>query len=235
MRSLTKTHIHLISIAVTNPVDYEALRRGEIGGDNDIIVVDWRALPNVLAEPIHYWNKTYGEISFVSEPGQFGNNVVVLHPRRQSVGSTFYSGDSLTLGIPPNYTNYLLNFYVGSIISTADVDYILQWNKAVTLEVFDDINSDIAFQLSNRIDYLSTLQSLETLSLNIHLDTYQEINLQLFLEKIPILKLATFFAKDILYSDLSEYTYSQLTLKGWECISKEGYGRPYIQCSKIEN
>lgn len=224
------------SLAVTDPETFEALKQGRIGGEGDIVVVDWDAHPNVISLPVEFAHIPFNQISFVGKPTEFGSNTITLFPQRRQAGATFSSEENATHGIPPNYAEYLLTFYKGSIVFTDDLDYILQWKEATRLEIYDEVDNDVAFQFSQRVNDLSALVHLEKLVLNIHRDTYELLNLSAFLEKLSALIEARFYAKNLSFVEVFDYTKSHLTgVSFWECKAHDGYGRPFIHCVGSKN
>lgn len=222
------------SFAVETPNDLEALRLGNIGADRDIVVVTFQAHPDVLSQPLHFTNSPCYEISFVSESTEFGSNVITLYPSRRIVSGWFHSGENLTLGMPSDFSEYRLGFHEGSVLYRDDLDYILQWRDATVLEIFDEIDNDVAYQLSWRVDDLARLFRLESITFTIHFDTYEKLQLAEFLKRLPALKEAIFYAKGISMADVEAFMATELSVGGWDCETSEGYGRPFIRCTKEE-
>lgn len=222
-------------MTVTSPEALVSLKQGRIGSVDDVVVVDWDAHPNVLSLPIEFANKPYHVISFVDRADEFGSNTITLFPQRRRAGATFHSGANVTHGIPPNYSEYMLNFHTGSNVFTDNLDNILQWKEAKRLEIYDNMDNDVAFKLSQRVNDLSVFTKLRKLSLNIHRNTYQLLNLSAFLETLPVLKEAYFFAQ-LSFVEVVEYTRDHLAnVTYWKCKANDGYGRPYIHCVSDKN
>lgn len=219
-------------MSVSTPADFEALKKGHIGDVNDSVIIDWNAHPDILSQPIHFAHAQFSEISFVDEFQMIGGNIITLHPSDRQAKTIFFSGENLTLGIPSDYAEYFLIYYQGATISEFDLDYVFKWTKATRLEVFDDSDSDVVYQLSKRIDEFSALTHLRKIAFNIHSETYGKLNLGSFLTKLPELKEATFHAKDVTFVDIEKFVNTRMNVSEWNCVAYDEFEQAGVQCVK---
>lgn len=216
------------------PAELEAFRLGHNDSNCGIVVVTPLAHPDVLSLPVHLAHSPCHAISFVSGASEFGSNVITMHPSRRFVGGWFHAGENLTLGMPANFSEYRLGYHEGSVLYSGDLDNILQWRSARVLEIYDEIDNDVAYQLSWRVDDLARLTALHTLMFNVHFDTYEKLQLAEFLRRLPALNETTFYAKGIPMADVNAFVAAELNVSGWDCGASTGYGRPFIRCTKEE-
>lgn len=127
------------------------------------------------------------------------------------------SGGNFTFGIPSNYRVYSLKFDRAARIIVEDVDNILQWKNATTLNLLD--NNDLAFDLMQRIDEMRKLQYLEQLELSIPRTLYNDFNIQLFMFELPGLKKITLKATHLTDDEYVHFFGKQICLGGWSRMS----------------
>lgn len=208
------------------------MKQGHLGGVNDTVIINSKAHPNVLSQPIHFANAKFREISFVSEFQNIGGNIITLHPSRGQVKTMFFYGTNLTLGIPSDYAEYFLIYYQGSNVTQNDLDYMFKWTKATRLEVFDDSDSNVVDQFSKRLDEFNAFKHLKKIAFNIHAETFEQLNLKGFLMKLPALKEANFHAKNVSFVDIQKFVKSVGKVTDWNCVAYDEHVQAGIQCLK---
>lgn len=146
-----------------------------------------------------------------------GDNEITINPHKQEIQAVFMSGENLTLRIPSNYRVYSVKFDGAALVKVEDVDNILQWKNATTMNLLD--NNDLAFDLMQRIEEMREIQYLEQLELSIPRTLYSNFEIQLFLYKLPTLKKVTLKATHLTDDEYVEFFDKQICLGGWSRIS----------------
>lgn len=116
-------------------------------------------------------------------------------------------GANLTLGIPDNYKNYLLFFDRNVTMTEADFNYMFEWKKAERLGISDE--NDMALQLMNRVDGMSKMKRLRSLTINFDQKSYKIIRVRPFLKKLPSLRHAFFEPKALSENEVNEFVQNQ--------------------------
>lgn len=165
----------------------------------------------------------YSIIDFVDE----NNNAIRLEPKARLVIADLESGEDLLLGLPHTYRIYIVRLSSNATATNEDLDYIVQWSNAEMLQISDASNSNIAYGLLQRLDAMKDLTQLKDIMLNIQRDSYKELNITLFLNRLPALKSARFY-KNHLRKEERIYFMNHLTIPdNWN--SRNRYGFVFIE------
>lgn len=165
----------------------------------------------------------YSIIDFVDE----NNNAIRLEPKARLVIADLESGEDLLLGLPHTYRIYIVRLSSNATATNEDLDYIVQWSNAEMLQISDASNSNIAYGLLQRLDAMKDLTQLKDIMLNIQRDSYKELNVTLFLDRLPALKSARFY-KNHLRKEERIYFMNHLTIPdNWN--SRNRYGFVFIE------
>lgn len=195
-------------LTIKTPEQYKQLENGEISPDYELVIVEATAHPDIFSLPKKHWKAPWLGLYFVS-----GNDRVHLFPRTKALWSIFQTATNATLGLPANYKGYELLFGNAVDVSTNEIDYILTWESAERLLIFD--RSNIAYVLSQRITY-KTFRNLGLLELNIQRDTYKIIDVNVFLRNMRSLKVANFRASALTQEEFDEFVRWQKVPGGWK-------------------
>lgn len=174
-------------IEINSPANYTLLKQGSLGAAGDIIDVKFPAHPNILSEPVYFWNATFSQISFTSKSTAFPGNTITLYPSKRLAAAKYFTGDYELNGIPSNYTAYALQFEARKNVSSAEFNRIFQWQNTTFLAITDANHHQFPLKLAERVDGLSGLKSLKTLKLMVHESTYKTFDVRPFLEKLTSL------------------------------------------------
>lgn len=152
-------------------------------------MVDWRAHPDILSQPILFWNATFGKISFATKDNPFPSNKITLKPTQRWASVEITTGDYAFGGVPTNYTSYNVYFNGNKNVSSAELAQLFQWTNATNLAIVDNnVQHEISLRLMERIDEMSVLTNLATLKFEINKTTHKLLNIRPFLEKLPSLQ-----------------------------------------------
>lgn len=193
---------------------------GEIGNDFNHISIVAGAHPNILNLPKFFANATaYSIIDFVDEE----KNAVRLEPKARLVIADLESGKNLLLGLPDNYRIYIVRLSSNATATNEDLDYIVQWINAEMLQISDASNSNVSYGLLQRLDKMQDMKQLKDIMLNIQRDSYKELNIKLFLNRLPTLKSARFY-KNYLNKDERIYFMNHLNIPdNWKLRNRHGF------------
>lgn len=135
------------------------------------------------------------------------NNQIIIMPSFKNVFGSFKIGANLTLGIPNNYKNYLLFFDGNVSITEADFIYMFEWKSAERLGISDECN--MAYELLNRVDAMSKMKQLKSLTINVDQKSYKKIKVRPFLTKLLSLRHAFFEPKALSEDEVNEFVQNQ--------------------------
>lgn len=191
------------SCDIMTPDDYNLLLKGKIGNDCDNLMIYESAHSEVLSLPAQFANASYDVVTFRSGRLARLRNTIYIRPYEQYAKGIFNSGKILLRGLPLNYTTYKLVYAEDASLSVGDFKAILQWTYAKKLTIFDDRQHDIANKLSRNLYELSQMSSLEDISLVLHKNTLEKINIKGFLAELPALKQARFILSALISKETS--------------------------------
>lgn len=205
---LTKILSSTNRLRITTPEQYEQFKSSPISAFS-IIHIESPAHPQILSEPKQFADASYREIHFTDVNG----NRITLYPQVKAVFAFFREGENLTLGIPSHYKEYQIMSVNTAKITETDLDYILQWNSAVRLDISD--RSDIAITLSNRVGELKAMTNLKILSLNIHHDSYGKLRVKPFLNELQSVQYVNILAGSLTNTEFQDFLKNQETFNRW--------------------
>lgn len=192
----TKCHyLPSSSTTIDNPKTYDLFKRRQYAVNDDTVIIEPGAHPNLLSEAKYFWNATNQLIRF--NDINYKSNYIILQPTQQAAMADFQKGADLTLGLPANFINYKINFDSMTMVTVSDLKYILTWTNVKYLEIHDECN--VAYELLKRIDDMKSMTNLEQLTLNIHSYAMPQMVLKPFLENFPMLKQVEFVFKAVSY------------------------------------
>lgn len=113
-------------------------------------------------------------------------NALRIFPTVKFVVIHFNDGENSLLGIPSNYTRFMINYGSEATPTVDNINSILQWSETEVL-VFHDENSVVLFELLDRIDEMSRLTKIKTLGFALANNSYNRINVGNLVEKLPTL------------------------------------------------
>lgn len=223
--SFSSHYIFPNRIEINTAANYTLLKQGKIGAAGDIIAVHWPAHPDILSEPIFFWNATkFSEISFTSKSTPFPGDTITLRPSKRSAKALYITSEFALAGIPSNYTSYSLNFLSRVHVPSTVFDRIFQWQDTTSLEILDSDHHQIPMKLTEQIDGLSGLQNLQSLSLMIHKSTFKIFNVRPLLEKLP--SLTNMYCRP--YFQLGEVNFKEFIVRQQSLLPENWQSRVYI-------
>lgn len=172
-----------------------------------IISIEASVHKNILPLAKEYANTNYALLSFKD----IDHNSIQLWPSIKSVQAHILHGFNPTAGLPESYEHYHITFGKDVYIGDADIDYILQWINAKTINIGG--GNVIAYELSMRIDEMAALEYLENLELSVDSMTHGSLMVQPFLNILPALKMITFNVSELSDAEVETFLANQAGLK----------------------
>lgn len=166
---------------VDSPEKYDLLKQGHLNADYVNIIVTSEAHPDILLQPQYFANAPFNSLKF-----EDGMNALRIFPTVKFVVIHFNDGENSLLGIPSNYTRFMINYGSEATPTVDNINSILQWSETEVL-VFHDENSVVLFELLDRIDEMSRLTKIKTLGFALANNSYNRINVGNLVEKLPTL------------------------------------------------
>lgn len=202
---------------INTPQLYEQFNNGQIGNGYDIISIESGAHPNILSLPKLYANANYRNVKFTDEH----DNEVILSPKLKLLFTEYAAGTDLALGLPDSYEEYML-YYEESVNATkADFDYIETWQNVLSLGITDGPNSNVAFELSQRVDKLQSQEILKNISFIVQPHSHHLLNVTRFIEHLPRLTLAGFMINALSKTQLETFLHNQDLPEDWQYVIHE--------------
>lgn len=146
----------------------------------------------------------------------WNENTVFMRIGEQSIKGYYRSGKRLLRGLPKTYESYELH-YDGADLTVGDFKALFTWKDAKKLSVFDRNTNDFAQKFALKINQMSAMESLEEFSVILYSHSYESININDFLTKLPALKKARFLFSSKIDDDDKIVFINKLKLpKGWK-------------------
>lgn len=202
---------------ITTPEQFEQLKSGQIGANYTKVLITHGAHPHVLLQPKEFAAAKFGQMTFADEH----DSQITIMPPFKSVFSIFNMGSNLTLGIPANYNAFLLFFNPGATLSSFDYDYMFTWKLAERLTL--SMESDVTYELLQRIDDMRGMKQLKSLALAIHRRSYKTIQVKPFLKKLRSLKFVFLEPKGLSEEEMDEFAANQHIPFVWSTEMKRSY------------
>lgn len=191
----------LCSTTIDNPATYDLFKRREYAVNDDTVIIEPGAHPDLMSEAKYFWNATNRLIRF--NDVDYKSNYIILQPKDQIVIAGFQRGANLTLGLPANFVDYAVDFKWTTMVTADDLNYILTWTNVKNLQIHDECN--VAYNLLQRIDHMKAMVNLEQLSLDIHEYAMPQMTLKPFFENFPKLQQATFVFRNVSYFSIRKF------------------------------
>lgn len=162
---------------------------------------------DVLSLPQQYPKSKWSALYFID-----GESRVHLFGKAQSLFALFKTQTSASLGLPNIYKSYEIHFE-GIQVEQKEIEHILKFINVEHLLISDQ--SGVIWSLIERIEQLKELGHLKHLELSVPADSYQKLDLTIFLKHLPSLKVANFHAEALTDVQFVEFVRQLDIPKGW--------------------
>lgn len=200
---------------INTPQLYENLRKGQIDVHNQSIVVEAGAHPLPASQPKHFQDAPY----FMMRFNDFDGNRISIYPTLRLLYASLRFGQYLTRGMPNTYKDYYIRFRDNAIVTTDDISHILQWTGVRSLFLFD--KSNLAFELSQRIEEMKEMSELVELTLSIQRESYIMLQVRTFMRQLPSLQKLNLSVEALKEEEIEEFMEIQKISKRWKIVYDE--------------
>lgn len=159
----------------------------EIIDDPHRVSIYTGAHPDILSLPKHFANYTTShEILFMDFSPQM--SFVSIYPNQEEVLAVFNNRNNIIRNLPDTFKIYKIRVSK-TILTTDDIEYMLQWENVKVLWFNDSVKDDIANILCQRIMDIKFKTQIEELALNIQHKSYLIWNIESYLKQMPNIRL----------------------------------------------
>lgn len=151
------------------------------------------------------------------------NNAVRLEPKARLVIADLECGEDLLLGLPHTYRIYIIRLSSNATATNEDLNYIVQWSNAEVLQISDASNSNIAYGLLQRLDEMEDMAQLKGIMLNVQRHSYKELDIKLFLDRLPALKSARFYKNHLNRQERIHFINHLTIPDNWNSRNRHGF------------
>lgn len=152
-------------------------------------------------------------MNFIS-PANEGNNKITIFPGKFPRAEIYYrDGVNPFSGVPKNYQEYSVSYIYPATPSDENIDSILQWKRAIKLDISDQEN--VVISLLKRINEFSKLTKLWKLTLSMQDDNYKQVNVATFIENLLSLEEISFHANHMNDRHIKEFFANNKVPSNW--------------------
>lgn len=173
------------SLEINTEEEYKQFKAGKLRTNKLFIHINANAHPDVLGEVGFYTNtERYHSLTFEDSHG----SSIRVTPMNSAITAHFVSGTSQLTRLPKNMTSYDVKVENGTVVTTDDIEAILQWEWAEEVQIIDETN--VAKELYERLNEMQC-RRLQRLTLSIPSE-YRQIKVDDFFEKFAHLDEVSF-------------------------------------------
>lgn len=202
------------SVRISTPSDYTHLITNSITVDLDaIIVIDWRAHPNILSQPKYFGAAPYFTVCFEDGPIPYESNRICMLPDSKWIRTAFFSGSNLTYGLPDDYELIQLYYAKNAACTAADLDIILTWTHSTNIDIFGNCGN-AAVYFSQHASQLRDFNNLMYASFSIQPQHYKDVEVSAILANVNALVELRFHVDSLNETEIAEFL-GQNVPDGW--------------------
>lgn len=160
-------------------------------------------------------------MNFIS-PAKEGENKITIFPGDYPRAEVYFRDRVNPLGgVPKNYINYYVSFVYPSTPNDENINSILQWRKARSLDIYDQEN--VVISLMHRIKEFSRLDQLSKLGLAMQDENYKQINVATFIENLRSLEEISFHGHHMSERQMREFEAKNRVPPHWRGFLMKNY------------
>lgn len=152
-------------------------------------------------------------MSFISSTNEGENKITIFPGSYPRAEVYFRDGVNPLSGVPKHYGKYSVVYVYPSKPDDENINSILQWKKAINLEIYDQEN--VVITLLHRIEEFSKLDQLSNLKLAMHDENYKQINVATFIDNLLSLDEITFHGYHMTDKQMKEFEVKNKVPSNW--------------------